>query len=185
MPVSPDLVLRCLESNFWAFARSMGDKPHWYTLKENWQSDTPFSEVVKFIRENGTSRRFYRATFTYWKGGDYEYWSMGAPLDETRLINRAYIGPSNDISVSYECLNLSKMSILDLGEGLESLKQVDIKRIQKKPSNPEVVYDVLFDDRSDQSRIIPDKNSFSRFIKATIFKMVDFSACLPLRDFLI
>lgn len=62
--------------------------PHSYTLREHWDSGK-FDSVVRFIRQNGVVERFYRAKYIYYYLGDYKYWTMGNPINETKLINRA------------------------------------------------------------------------------------------------
>lgn len=99
MKHTPNEIQSALESNDWVFAKSMGDNPHWYTLRDKWNHSIPFSDIVEFVRECGTPRKWFRATFVYWKLGFHEYWSMGAAIDETTLINRAYVGKALSISL--------------------------------------------------------------------------------------
>ena len=44
---------------------------------------------VMFIRAKGVARQFYDKTFIYLDIDDMCYWTMGDPLDQTILINRA------------------------------------------------------------------------------------------------
>jgi hypothetical protein len=81
-----------IQSVRWKFASSMPQIPHEYTLKE-WnpaQIDT-FNAFVVHIRENGYKELFYGKAMTYFDVDDHKYWTMGAPLEETILINRAKI----------------------------------------------------------------------------------------------
>lgn len=71
------------------FAKTMSNIPHSYTRKREWSDSDLFEEVVMFIRENGVRERFYSKTYTYFYDGDYKYWTMGSPINETILINRA------------------------------------------------------------------------------------------------
>ena len=47
-----------------------------------------FVQLVNHIRSNGFEGQFYRQRFTYYEEGGLVYWTMGAPLDETTIVNR-------------------------------------------------------------------------------------------------
>lgn len=83
-------VEKLLADHSFKFAKSMPTSPHWYTLRKDWDDET-FVEVVKFIREHGTPEKFYKATYIYLHLNGFKYWTMGAPLDITILINKAAI----------------------------------------------------------------------------------------------
>lgn len=71
----------------WTFARTMPESPHWYTLRaRNREGD--FEAFVLYIRANGYQGRFGGATYTYLDVDGWTYWTMGAPVAETTLINR-------------------------------------------------------------------------------------------------
>ena len=44
--------------------------------------------LARHIREHGYVGRFYRKHVTYYEDRGMVYWTMGAPLDETTIINR-------------------------------------------------------------------------------------------------
>lgn len=73
------------------FAKTMPKIPHEYTLKEDWEDDELFEDVVRYIRDNGVKEKFYRKEFTYLYLGNYKYWTMGNPIETTILINRARV----------------------------------------------------------------------------------------------
>lgn len=75
----------------WKFAKSMPRFPHWYTLREKWTQLIPFDDVVMHIRDNGYKGYFFRKQLIYYDIGDFKYWTMGNPLDDTILINKAKI----------------------------------------------------------------------------------------------
>lgn len=77
-----------LDQAKFVFAKSMPKMPHHYTLRETWDSDT-FDYVVQKIRELGVPERFFRKTYIYYYTNGYKYWTMGNPVCETKLINRA------------------------------------------------------------------------------------------------
>lgn len=74
----------------WKFAKTMAHIPHEYTVRDwaPWREPL-FEEAVMFIRANGYEQNFFRKTFLYYDVDDKQYWTMGAPLNETVLINRA------------------------------------------------------------------------------------------------
>lgn len=82
-----------LKNQQYKFAKTMPKWPHYYTLRKNWSSNELFDAVVVYIREHGqkeywdSGRRKYPRIYYYADG--YKYWTMGAPIDETILINRA------------------------------------------------------------------------------------------------
>ncbi len=73
------------------FAKSMANMPHAYTLRKNWENKEDFFLCVELIRTHGYQEEFLGQTYIYFDVGDYKYWTMGAPLNETILINRAEI----------------------------------------------------------------------------------------------
>lgn len=83
-------ILAFIDKHEWTFAKSMPKIPHWYVVR-NKCDDDEFVEFVKYIRANGEARKFWRATYVYLDVGEYTYWTMGNPLDETTIINRALI----------------------------------------------------------------------------------------------
>lgn len=78
-----------IQNNSWIFAITYAKTaPHWYVRKTPDNADD-FEEVARFIRTNGVERKFYRKTFIYFDHEDYTYWTMGYPISETTIINRA------------------------------------------------------------------------------------------------
>ncbi len=78
-----------VSSSEFQFAKTMADMPHEYTLRKKAASDERFAEAVQFIRDNGFRRRFFSKMYTCFRLGDHVYWTMGAPLEDMILINRA------------------------------------------------------------------------------------------------
>ncbi len=77
----------------WKFASTMPNIPHEYTLRKRAANDERFASAVQFIRSNGYDQRFYSKTFVYFNVDDKQYWTMGAAVSETILINRATLTP--------------------------------------------------------------------------------------------
>ena len=75
----------------WRFAKTMPEHPHSYTLRKDWESNAEFDMVVNYIREHGKEEPFWKARYIYLYIGDYKYWTMGAPINETILINKAKV----------------------------------------------------------------------------------------------
>ncbi len=83
-----DAIISYISKVFW---RTSLDGSHQYTLR-SWKSDLAemFNEFVLHIRQHGYVDKFMGEEYIYFNvGGAYRYWSMGAPLEETILINRA------------------------------------------------------------------------------------------------
>jgi hypothetical protein len=69
--------------------------PHEYiVLDEDVPADEnrTFYELVVFIRTNGYDMDFMSKTYRVCELGEYLYWTMGASLGETRILNRKPIG---------------------------------------------------------------------------------------------
>ena len=70
-------------------------KPHEYIVREKIDDDDLFVNMVKCIRENGVDEEFrffkHHRIYRYLYLGGYKYWTMGAPIDVTIIINRQKI----------------------------------------------------------------------------------------------
>lgn len=66
----------------------MPHNPHFYTLKSTWTNKRTFDEVVKAIRTYGVREKYKNSWYTVLYTKDYKYWTMGAPISQTILINR-------------------------------------------------------------------------------------------------
>lgn len=66
------------------------DGSHSYTLAK-WKPELAviFYAFVWFIRKQGYIQMFHDVPYICFDVDDYKYWTMGAPLHETILINRA------------------------------------------------------------------------------------------------
>jgi hypothetical protein len=72
----------------WIFARTMPASPHWYTLRRA-NPVQPFEAFVAFIRRHGYDAEYAGGLYRKLDTDGWSYWTMGAPLGETILINRA------------------------------------------------------------------------------------------------
>lgn len=79
----------------WTFAKTYSKTaPHRYIVKEELKSDKDkktFEEFVKYIRENGYSKYFFKKKFIYFDFEGYSYWTYGDPINVTRILNKVEI----------------------------------------------------------------------------------------------
>jgi hypothetical protein len=89
--ITVSAVREFIEHHRWVFAKTMPQHPHEYTLRKNARDDQEFEAVVSFIRAEGYTERHNGRTYTYLNVDDWKYWTMGAPLPKTIILNRARI----------------------------------------------------------------------------------------------
>jgi hypothetical protein len=77
----------------WTQAKTYANKaPHSYiVVKQDHPMRKEFEEVVQYIRDTGFRAYFYKKAFIYFYLDDYFYWTMGAPMGITIVLNRAKI----------------------------------------------------------------------------------------------
>ena len=83
----PGALREFIASSKWIFAKTMPEWPHEYIVRER-VDENLFVQLVRHIRANGYEGKFYRKSITYFGEGGMVYWTMGAPLEETTIINR-------------------------------------------------------------------------------------------------
>ena len=71
----------------WRFASSMPQNPHDYTLRRQ-AAPEDFERAVRYVREHGRMEQFWGKPYKVLYSGEYKYWTMGAPMADTILINR-------------------------------------------------------------------------------------------------
>ncbi len=72
----------------WIFAKTCASSwPHEYIVREK-VDEGLFVKLVKHIRANGYQGAFYKKKMTYYDEEGLVYWTMGAPVEETTIINR-------------------------------------------------------------------------------------------------
>ena len=76
-----------IQSVQWTYAKTMPEWPHEYIVRER-VDETLFVDLVKHIRKYGYEGKFYSMSITYYDHDRMTYWTMGAPLAETIIINR-------------------------------------------------------------------------------------------------
>ncbi len=65
--------------------------PHYYCVRQEFKDDAIFDEVVQYIRDNSLTAFFHGKKFQYCFHNGWKYWTMGNPIEQTRIINRAKI----------------------------------------------------------------------------------------------
>jgi len=77
-----------INNSKWTFAKTYAATwPHHYIVRERENEDL-FIQMDKHIRRFGYEGRFYKKKFTYFEEDGYVYWTMGASIEETTIINR-------------------------------------------------------------------------------------------------
>jgi hypothetical protein len=75
------------ESN-WIFAKTYAKTwPHEYIVRET-VDEYLFLELVKYIKLHGYVGKFYNQDYIYFDDHKKVYWTMGASIEETTIINR-------------------------------------------------------------------------------------------------
>jgi len=83
----PAELLKFVTEKNWTFARTMPEWPHEYLVRDRVDGGL-FERLVEHIRAHGHEGRFYAKVITYYEEAGLLYWTMGAPLHETTIINR-------------------------------------------------------------------------------------------------
>ena len=77
-----------VDSARWTFAKTYAATwPHEYIVRER-VDEASFVSLVVHIRAHGYEGRFYRRAITYFEEAGQVYWTMGAPVEETKIVNR-------------------------------------------------------------------------------------------------
>jgi hypothetical protein len=74
-------------NHHWKFARTMPENPHEYSLRRN-AKHSVFDDAIRYIRDVGVIEYFSGKPYKMLHHGGHKYWTMGAPLALTALINR-------------------------------------------------------------------------------------------------
>lgn len=96
MPFDP---VEFIERHSWTFAKTMPDNPHEYVVRSKVQDDASFDAMVRHIREHGRPAQFGKLLYLHWEHEGQVYWTMGWPVDETIIINRAKVEDSEAVPV--------------------------------------------------------------------------------------
>jgi len=84
----PNRLSRFVDEATWIFAKTYARTwPHEYIVKDR-VDDALFVELVRHIRVYGYVGKFYERDITYFEDRGKVYWTMGAPVEETTIVNR-------------------------------------------------------------------------------------------------
>jgi hypothetical protein len=86
--LSEEDVRRWLESQRWHYARSRPNNPHFYCLRREADDQETFERIVEYISEYGSPYPWWGAVYDQLPLRDHCYWTMGASIENTELINR-------------------------------------------------------------------------------------------------
>jgi hypothetical protein len=93
-----------LEAQDWIFAKTMPQNPHYYALRKNFKDDALFDSIVDAMRGYSYSGKWGGRNYQYFNVNNHYYWTMGAPIPKTVLINRKDRGPApyDEIALRYD-----------------------------------------------------------------------------------
>lgn len=94
-----EMIARCQ----WKFAKTMPFAPHEYIVRDKCPlTDEEFVYFVEMQRKYGIKERWGKYNNPYLYIDDYKYWTMGAPIEETTVINRAKVCVIKEAHQLYE-----------------------------------------------------------------------------------
>ena len=82
-----DELRRFVNHETWTYAKTMPEWPHEYLVRDRVDEEL-FEQLIRHIRSYGCEGHFYRKRITYYEEDGLVYCTMGAPVDETVIINR-------------------------------------------------------------------------------------------------
>lgn len=85
-PLPPEL-RDFVDREIWTYAKTMPIWPHEYIVRDRVDQKL-FLALVHHIRTHGYQGQFYAESITYFDEAGMTYWTMGAPVEETIIINR-------------------------------------------------------------------------------------------------
>lgn len=93
-PMTKDELIAYFSRRTWTFAKTMPRNPHEYIAVQTSPDDDArkrFCDAVVTLRAYGVKKKHGSATYTYFIHEGYQYWTMGAPVEKTIIINRARV----------------------------------------------------------------------------------------------
>lgn len=96
----------------WTFAKTMPFAPHEYIVRDKCPlTAEEFEYFVTMQREYGVKERWGKYNNPYLYIDDYKYWTMGAPMEETLVINRAKVNILRDVTKMHEDMKLVREEV--------------------------------------------------------------------------
>ena len=112
----------------WKFAKTMPFAPHEYIVRDKCPlTDEEFVYFVDMQRRFGVKERWGKYNNPYLYIDDYKYWTMGAPYDETTVINRSKACVVDDAHKLYDGMKES--------EGNAYIDEYIHKKLELKPDD--------------------------------------------------
>jgi hypothetical protein len=103
----------------WTFAKTYAATwPHEYIVRDRVDEDL-FVRLVWHIRTYGYEGRFYRKSITYFDEDGLVYWTMGAPIEETTIVNRCTKEQTYEYRLEHDTLPESKGTSTEQGAPLD------------------------------------------------------------------
>jgi hypothetical protein len=152
-----------MERHPYRFAKRLWRNPHFYTLIKEWANKEDFYDCVQFIRNHGFHEMFPKGLrgqpYTCFHLNGYKYWSMGAPLDKTILINRAVSQYRTDfcsIASDYDDMFADESYLRETGDAMGLIGEVKDKRILDIGAGTGAFLDMRGDEVSPQNYVAID-----------------------------
>jgi len=82
-PMTTEELRAFIAANYWKFASSMPQHPHYYVTRDKANSLIQWKRFVAHIRRVGVARSFFRIKLKYLDLDGWTYWTMGYPLERT------------------------------------------------------------------------------------------------------
>ena len=100
-----EMIARCE----WKFANTMPFAPHEYIVRDKCPlTDEEFVYFIDMQRRFGVKERWGKYNNPYLYIDDYKYWTMGAPYEETTVINRAKACVVEEVHELYDGIESTK-----------------------------------------------------------------------------
>jgi hypothetical protein len=99
----------------WTFAKTYAPTwPHEYIVRDRVDKDL-FIQLVRHIRTYGYEGNFYQKRITYFEEDGMVYWTMGASIDETIIVNRCKKEQTYEFRLKHGTLPESKNTNAEQG----------------------------------------------------------------------
>lgn len=116
----PNDVRNFVESTVWTFAKTYAATwPHEYVVRDRVDVDQ-FIQLVQHIRTYGYEAKFYHKPITYFDEDGMVYWTMGAAIEETTIVNRCKKEQTYEYRLRHGTLPESKGISADQGAAPDS-----------------------------------------------------------------
>lgn len=128
-----ELLRKMIAQCQWTFAKTMPFAPHEYIVKDKCSlSEEEFEYFVNVQRQYGVKEQWGKSNNLYLYIDDFKYWTMGAPLKETTVINRAKVKILSDALKLYN-------DIVRIKHEIEEKLPIQVNSIQDLcPDEPKV-----------------------------------------------